>query len=334
MPEGWHPQQRACQVQHTVQRLRWLCAPPRSAHIVPQESFAQSAINRIASPLAITGDNLRKAIGSTALLLAMIASTQPAFGANPGGVSAGCTTIYGQAEIALSSQPEWNDANLVAAASQGYHNWLQQVEHWLGGQSALRRAFPQFTMTWHTFPGGANDKAGQCANGEVRFNIGKLAQFQANNAYLQAISTHEWGHAFGMGHTGEHDSWNSDNPPSMATCRDFTAGAQSSLSQDDEAAVQWVTNVVGGFSAFTANPSFEEPGGIDYWGAASMSDFWVLTSGGGVDGSATYAVLRGATSNSYIYQTNRFVTNGTVGSTAYNVKARVNVRRYVFNDQG
>ena len=112
--------------------------------------------------------------------------------------------------------------------------------------------------------------------------------------------------------------------------------ARRSLSQDDEIAVQHLTNdsTVSGdeYRAFTGNPSFEE--GTSHWGkSSSINHFNTHTSGGGVDGSATYGHVKNTSTSGYVFQTGRLLTTRTDNDPTY-ARVRVNVRKDLSQNTG
>lgn len=115
----------------------------------------------------------------------------------------------------------------------------------------------------------------------------------AAGASTRRVGAHETGHAHGLEHSGEDDSFNGDNPPVMATCQSDTSSA---LSQDDYAAV-----LANEGATVHANSSFEN--GVAFWGTGNMDLEWHAT--GGVEGPAyAKATAQGAGSHS-VFQTVR-----------------------------
>jgi hypothetical protein len=182
----------------------------------------------------------------------------------------------------------------------------------------------------------------------IEFNTQNEALYAAHAAAFEGIATHEWGHVWGIWHSGKSDSFDGDNPPTMETCNFngsnwSTYEAQRSPSQDDATAIQYLTNHSSAwgieFAALTANPSFERSS-WKFWGSSGLSQHSLATSGGGVDGSPQYAIIRGTSDSSYMYQTTRYVIDpyqwpvGNTSGQSLSISARVNYKKYSSSDYG
>jgi hypothetical protein len=122
-------------------------------------------------------------------------------------------------------------------------------------------------------------------------------------AIIRGLAGHEMGHAHGLSHTGDGDSFDLLRP-TMSTCV-VPFESKGYVRQDDAAALAEDNG-----STFHANASFEA--GTAYWGAIGSS----LTSrdGGGSDGHL-YAAVNRTETGGYVYQTVR--VTGTVTHSLY-----------------
>lgn len=229
--------------------------------------------------------------------------------------------------------PEWELAWTPPGGPQGWKlkdpfwwgwmQWTVEVKKWNGAQALTGGgAFGMdYVSAWQLNGAGA---VTLCSLNEIRFNIDNVAVHRnSSQQTLQGFSAHEWGHAFGLGHSGRFDS-HDGQLPTMATCIP-NGGDRINLAQDDEAAAAYLTESMSGYHAVTANNSFED--GAQYWGRVNTA---LQIGGGGVDGSPNRGIIWDSSSTSYIFSTTRVTDlghiggNGNVNSDSF--RARVNHR--------
>ncbi|MCP4309507.1 MAG: hypothetical protein GY788_32455 [bacterium] len=141
-------------------------------------------------------------------------------------------------------------------------------------------------------------------SGYVKFNssVDAIALFDANKNKLKGTATHESGHILKQDHSGTGDS-HDGQVPTMSTCTDTSV--KGSLEQDDEAAVQALTDMSGVYRSTTANSSFEESSGLEYWGKQLVTATGIYS--GGVDQTPYYAAFKGNSSSTALYSTTRLM---------------------------
>ena len=287
------------------------------------------------------------------LVVAMAAAIPALVGAPPAATfddfGPGCGDLR-NASIAFSTDWEWDrtiDAGPQAgltmrqAVEMGRDDWIgDEVRHWKG-YWLLGGGGRTFTMHWNGF-GMSSDTFARtlCAAGTIDFNPARFNDFRLNRVNLRGLATHEWGHVWGLGHSGRYDS-HGGGPPSMSTCWGYPGNsppqmtAQAVIAQDDSAALQFQTNKVrGGYGAATANPSFEE--GTRWWGFQNVSSRSIRW--GGQDESVRYLRFSGPSSSTAIYSTTRIsditapFSDNSVSWTV--VKGRANYKKWNSSSYG
>jgi hypothetical protein len=135
---------------------------------------------------------------------------------------------------------------------------------------------------------------------------------------FRGLSTHEAGHAHGLGHAGTGASFDSQTPTMINGCGQPQSVLVSLVSpeQDDYAAISSALS-----TALHANPSFENSS--TFWGKGGGASLAII-SGGASDGSK-YARVYG--SSAYIYQTVRVTDPG-------DMRGRVNYKKYYGSSSG
>ncbi len=281
--------------------------------------------------------------GAVALVVALLFSllaTPPAEAANT------IWTEYGQSSMCgdlNASRYQWGSAStwnanptLKTEFDQGFDAWVYDVEKWSGGY-LLSNSGTLWTARWDDI-GGANATT-DCFPWahNITFNTQKLGAYQSNPGWLAAVSAHEWGHAFGLGHAGNEDAmYPSVDPPTMATCEPTGATGRSTLSNDDEAAITAQNESVEGMQTMTANSSFEEDDSDSgwgthrsYWRTQNASSFYASTSGGGADGSPWFAAFKGSASNTAVFADTMITAHG-----GGEVWGRANYKKHASTDRG
>lgn len=207
-------------------------------------------------------------VGLTALLVLSNSPGAHAFWRAEPSCAARSETKYG-----FSTDPEWTDeykAELDAAFGQ----WTQPgVLKDIDGTSLYTWGGDGFTVRWATL-GYATHARTVCGGFNVRnieFNRQRKMDFDLGLIDFTAVATHEWGHAWGLHHSGMGDS-EDGSVPTMATClteAERVGVDRSTTEQDDHAAASFRTDVVNLWATGTANQSFEH--GQRYWSGNSFS---------------------------------------------------------------
>jgi len=241
------------------------------------------------------------------------------------------------ASIAFGSDSRWSwvvthgpDAgkSFEEAVRSGRDMWVgHEIERWQGGY-ALGGGSPTMTMqfTWLTGGWASTD----CIDDVVRFSKYQADKFRDGSIVLSGLAAHEWGHVWGLGHAGRHDSFGG-GPPTMSTCWS-DMGPQRIVSQDDSAGIQFQTNKSGRYGAATANPSFEE--GFRWWGFQNVGSKQIFYSGG-QDGSPNFLRFGGSGANTAIFSTTRITDSWYDGDQiGAIVKGRVNYKKAYSQSRG
>lgn len=225
---------------------------------------------------------------------------------------------------------EWNTyPALKGEFEDGFYAWAHDVERYNGGW-LITKGGQSWTARWQDLGSTSNARTVCFVVHNIEFNTQKLSAYNdpANPLTLTQVAAHEWGHAFGLGHSGDDDAF-AGGPATMATC--VTSTARETLSNDDEAALTSQFETSGGYDTITANASFEEneSGHLEWWTQVGSPSFYASSSGGGADGSPWYALFK----NQHWYTR---IENSTIipWTVSGNLKARVNYRKASSIDSG
>jgi hypothetical protein len=153
----------------------------------------------------------------------------------------------------------------------------------------------------------------------IWFNEGFLTQFKNGQQDMRGLSAHEWGHVWGLGHSGDGDSFDGHEPV-MATCTADGFGDQRYMRWDDSAAFSYLTDVQGSKHAATANHSFEN--GKEYWTQNATS---FTSEPGGYFGSDRARITSSGTSSyissrTRVYDMEQVQSNGNIFNDAFDVQ--------------
>ncbi len=212
--------------------------------------------------------------------------------------------------------------------TNGIESWEDEVERFDGTEGVPVTVTSSGTteIYWAEI-----ESAGEasCNSTWIKFDVDLLDSFDADPAQLRGLAAHEAGHVIGLHHSGDGDSHDGQEP-TMATClAEFSS--QETLAQDDEAAVQGLTDQPGTPSVWwgvTANSSFEEPSYMQYWGQQYVTG--VARYSGGVDGTPYFVIFKGNSASSAIYSTTRLMDSQDLGW----VKGRANYAKWTGTDTG
>lgn len=242
------------------------------------------------------------------------------------------------------------EIRLGLVAEWGYNRWWNDARNWRGQPAVDRTSGTTFTVRWTSsrrLGGSSTLGITKCTTGSlpiglaknsIWFNSDRITDFVNGRIRLEGLSAHEFGHALGLGHSGGRDSFDADNPPTMATCsvNDDTWTGRVTLSQDDRAGVAYLTESLGGYHGVTANNSFEDRGTALHWGRSGVSSWNEYA--GGVDGSRQYLRFSSAGNSSSIFSTSRVTNMQVVGGNGSmvnsRVRARANARASAFGSRG
>jgi len=276
---------------------------------------------------------------SLLLVATLLPATPNAAAFDDYGLGCGNKTSAG---ITFSSDPEWGytiqygaNANLTLeqAVRRGHASWIGPVIKRPNGQAALQDSGHPYTMDITETQGDVLAQA-SCILTQIAFDRSHLNDFQDGTAVLSGLSTHEWGHVWGLGHAGRYDS-HGGVAPSMSTCwNDFYE--QQYIAQDDSAGIQYQINKSGSYGAATANLSFEEGtrSSVPKWWGLQLVGSWQLRSGG-VDGTPTYLRIYGSSYYTAIFSTSRLTDYFYDGDQAgAKVKARANYKKIASSETG
>ena len=270
--------------------------------------------------------------GSVVVLLVLLIPG-PALGFDDFGI--GCADDK-SANVAFSNDPEWNfvinsgpdsGKTFRQAVQSSYNMWVGgEIEKWQGG-AALTGGSPTMTMNFLDIPSLA---ATDCIGDVINFDSDAVNAFINGTTILSGLGAHEWGHVWGLGHSGKNDSFGAGNP-TLSTCWG-NFNAQRYISQDDNAGIQFRTDKSGSFGSATANSSFEE--GTTYWGFQNVNYTHMFYSGG-QDGSPNYLRFGGPSSSTAVYSTSRISDSWYDGDEiGADVKGRANYKKSTYGSLG
>jgi len=213
-----------------------------------------------------------------------------------------------------SSGSEWNTyPALLTQAKAGWSEWVKVDNPFGSGEFGWGGV--TFNMRWQAMGSSGSFASTNCTGTtkDINFNADRVDEYidgvPLGGLDMQGVSTHEWGHAYGIGHAGDEDTQapNSGRVPTMATClASHWTDDKRSIEQDDHSAVTRIGNVVGGYGSITPNSSFEN--GTAFWQKQSISS--VGTYSGGVDGTPKYVVFTPSATNAALFADKRIRREG------------------------
>ena len=231
----------------------------------------------------------------------------------------------------FSGDSEWSDyPGFAAMVGYGIDEW-EEVDNKSGGSVFSASSGSSFTLKWDSLSSTTYASTGCPINGYyVKYNNQKLAEYDTGvpgGLDIQGVTTHEFGHVYGIGHAGRYDTQppNANDLPTMATCLsspDQTKYNWRTLSQDDHAAGSRIGDKVTYYSVYwgstTPNSSFED--GTRFWRKQNVSSWG--TYSGGADSTPKYLAFAPSASNGAVYAENRITNPGS-----HLMVARANYRR-------
>ncbi len=176
-----------------------------------------------------------------------------------------------------ASHPPASDLRDVA--ENAHRSWTHNGPKMYDGSAAFKNSsVDTMTLVFNSLVGSGGVTL--CALDQIRFAQSQTSQWATSDySRFHSLVTHEWGHAWGLGHSGLYDNRQSTGAPTMATCISIAEGKwdRGSLSRDEVAGASLITHpkethtiqVYGqqsetrSFHKVTPNEHFEHGG--QYW---------------------------------------------------------------------